>query len=159
MVEKRQQTTVTIDTNTGARLERLAKANGVSKKEFISLSLDYFEKYGINPAKHESPAQEMQKLIKRVDQIVAFQKVQEREFVRPAMGAVMETEARIKGDLTRIAQSYDKMLSILQNVLTNDETIIKSHKHETEELKRAVMVLAKHMDEKNKAGLMGKLFG
>ena len=41
MVEKRQQTTVTIDTNTGARLERLAKANGVSKKEFISLSLDY----------------------------------------------------------------------------------------------------------------------
>jgi len=51
------------------------------------------------------------------------------------------------------------MLSILQNVLTNDEAIIKSHKHETEELKRAVMVLAKHMDEKNKAGLMGKLFG
>ena len=131
----------------------------MSKKEFISLSLEYFEKYGINPAQHESPAQEMQKLIKRVDQIVAFQKVQEREFVRPAMGAVMETEARIKGDLTRIAQSYDKMLSILQNVLTNDETIIKSHKHETEELKRAVMVLAKHMDEKNKAGLMGKLFG
>lgn len=35
MVEKRQQTTVTIDTNTGARLERLAKANGVSKKERI----------------------------------------------------------------------------------------------------------------------------
>lgn len=74
MVEKRQQTTVTIDTNTGARLERLAKANGVSKKEFISLSLDYFEKYGINPAKHESPAQEMQKLIRRIDQVVAFQK-------------------------------------------------------------------------------------
>lgn len=162
MADKRQLTTVTIDTDTGARLERLAKANGVSKKEFISLSLEYFEKYGINPAQHESPAQEMQKLIKRVDQIVAFQKVQEREFVRPAMGAVMETEARIKVDLTRIAQSYDKMLSILQNVLTNDEAIeaiIKSHKHETEELKRAVMVLAKHMDEKNKAGLMGKLFG
>lgn len=97
MADKRQLTTVTIDTDTGARLERLAKANGVSKKEFISLSLEYFEKYGINPAQHESPAQEMQKLIKRVDQIVAFQKVQEREFVRPAMGAVMETEARIKG--------------------------------------------------------------
>ena len=50
MAEKRQQTTVTIDTDTGARLERLAKANGVSKKEFISLSLDFFEKYGIIPA-------------------------------------------------------------------------------------------------------------
>ena len=41
MAEKRQQTTVTIDTDTGARLERLAKANGVSKKEFISLSLEF----------------------------------------------------------------------------------------------------------------------
>lgn len=159
MAEKRQQTTVTIDTDTGARLERLAKANGVSKKEFISLSLEYFEKYGINPVQHESPAQEMQKLIKRVDQIVAFQKVQEREFIRPAMGAVMETEARIKGDLTRIAQSYENMLSILQKVLTNDEKIIQNNQHDTEELKRAVMMLAKHMDEKNKAGLMGKLFG
>lgn len=159
MADKRQLTTVTIDTDTGTRLERLAKANGVSKKEFISLSLEYFEKYGINPAQHESPAQEMQKLIKRIDQIVAFQKVQEREFVRPAMGAVMETEARIKGDLTRIAQSYENMLSILQEVLTNDEKIIQNNQHDTEELKRAVMVLAKHMDEKNKAGLMGKLFG
>ena len=35
MADKRQLTTVTIDTDTGARLERLAKANGVSKKEFI----------------------------------------------------------------------------------------------------------------------------
>lgn len=109
MTEKRQQTTVTIDTDTSARLERLAKANGVSKKDFISLSLDYFEKYGINPARHESPAQEMQKLIKRVDQVVAFQKVQEREFIRPAMGAVMETEARIKGELESILEQLDSI--------------------------------------------------
>lgn len=46
MADKRQLTTVTIDTDTGARLERLAKANGVSKKEFISLSLEYFESMG-----------------------------------------------------------------------------------------------------------------
>ena len=91
MADKRQLTTVTIDTDTGARLERLAKANGVSKKEFISLSLE--------------------------------------------------------------------MLSILTNVLSNDEKIIQSHQQDTEELKRAVLLLAKHMDEKNKAGLMGKLFG
>ena len=102
MVEKRQQTTVTIDTDTGARLERLAKANGVSKKEFISLSLDYFEKYGINPAKHESPAQEMQKLIRRIDQVVAFQKVQERDFIRPAMSAVIDTEDKIRYYLSDI---------------------------------------------------------
>lgn len=158
MADKRQVTTVTIDTDTGARLERLAKANGVSKKDFISLSLEYFEKYGINPVQHESPAQEMQKLIKRVDQIVAFQKVQERDFIRPAMGAVMETEERIKGDLSRISQSYEKIFASLTKVVSNDELIVRAQKRGTEELKEAIMVLARHMDEKNKAGLMSKLF-
>ena len=150
MVEKRQQTTVTIDTNTGARLERLAKANGVSKKEFISLSLDYFEKYGINPAKHESPAQEMQKLIRRIDQVVAFQKVQERDFIRPAMQSVMKTEERI---------NYDNIHKMLSAMLDLDERTENEQKRANEELKKALMLLAKYMDEKNKSGLMGKIFG
>jgi beta-lactamase regulating signal transducer with metallopeptidase domain len=65
-------TTISVDTETAAKLDRLAKANKVAKKEYISYALNYFEKYGINPVKHESPAQEMQTLIKRVNQIVAF---------------------------------------------------------------------------------------
>ena len=60
-----KQTTVTIDQKTFATLDRLAKSNDVSKKEFLSCALEYFEKYGINPVQHESPAKEMQKLIKR----------------------------------------------------------------------------------------------
>lgn len=122
MAEKRQQTTVTIDTDTGARLERLAKANGVSKKEFISLSLDYFEKYGINPAKHESPAQEMQKLIRRIDQVVAFQKVQERDFIRPAMSAVIDTEDKIRyylSDINALVQLTGYHQHLLRMLLFN----------------------------------------
>ena len=159
MVEKRQQTTVTIDTNTGARLERLAKANGVSKKEFISLSLDCFEKYGINPAKHESPAQEMQKLIRRIDQVVAFQKVQERDFIRPAMQSVMKTEERINYEMNRLSQSYDNIHKMLSAMLDLDERTENEQKRANEELKKALMLLAKYMDEKNKSGLMGKIFG
>ena len=124
MVEKRQQTTVTIDTDTGARLERLAKANGVSKKEFISLSLDYFEKYGINPAKHESPAQEMQKLIRRIDQVVAFQKVQERDFIRPAMSAVIDTEDKIRyylSDINALVQLTKSVFDKLSKLSTTEE--------------------------------------
>ena len=146
MVEKRQQTTVTIDTNTGARLERLAKANGVSKKEFISLSLDYFEKYGINPAKHESPAQEIQK-------------VQERDFIRPAMQSVMKTEERINYEMNRLSQSYDNIHKMLSAMLDLDERTENEQKRANEELKKALMLLAKYMDEKNKSGLMGKIFG
>ena len=38
------------------------------RDRFLSCALEYFEKYGINPVEHESPAKEMQKLIKRCDQ-------------------------------------------------------------------------------------------
>ena len=61
------KTTVAVERTTFAKLDRLAKANSVSKMEYITHAINYFEKYGINPVEHESPAQEMQKLIKRMD--------------------------------------------------------------------------------------------
>ena len=71
-MDKETTTSVTIDRKTFARLDRLAKSNNVSKKEFLSCALEYFEKYGINPVEHESPAKEMQKLIKRISIIIAI---------------------------------------------------------------------------------------
>ena len=57
-MDKETTTSVTIDRKTFARLDRLAKSNNVSKKDFLSCALEYFEKYGINPVEHESPAKE-----------------------------------------------------------------------------------------------------
>lgn len=51
-MDKETTTSVTIDRKTFARLDRLAKSNNVSKKEFLSCALEYFEKYGINPVEH-----------------------------------------------------------------------------------------------------------
>lgn len=48
-MDKETTTSVTIDRKTFARLDRLAKSNNVSKKDFLSCALEYFEKYGINP--------------------------------------------------------------------------------------------------------------
>lgn len=87
-MDKETTTSVTIDRKTFARLDRLAKSNNVSKKEFLSCALEYFEKYGINPVEHESPAKEMQKLIKRCDQVIAFIRKQEQDFLRPACEAM-----------------------------------------------------------------------
>lgn len=87
-MDKESTTSVTIDRKTFARLDRLAKSNNVSKKDFLSCALEYFEKYGINPVEHESPAKEMQKLIKRCDQVIAFIRKQEQDFLRPACEAM-----------------------------------------------------------------------
>ena len=94
-MDKETTTSVTIDRKTFARLDRLAKSNNVSKKEFLSCALEYFEKYGINPVEHESPAKEMQKLIKRCDQVIAFIRKQEQDFLRPACEAMGSTSMRV----------------------------------------------------------------
>jgi hypothetical protein len=48
-MEKDSKTTVAVERTTFAKLDRLAKANSVSKMEFITHAINYFEKYGINP--------------------------------------------------------------------------------------------------------------
>lgn len=101
----------------------------------------------------------MQKLIRRIDQVVAFQKVQERDFIRPAMQSVMKTEERINYEMNRLSQSYDNIHKMLSAMLDLDERTENEQKRANEELKKALMLLAKYMDEKNKSGLMGKIFG
>ena len=103
-MEKDSKTTVAVERTTFTKLDRLAKANNVSKMEFLTHAISYFEKYGINPVEHESPAQEMQKLIKRMDQVFAFLKKQETDLVRPACEA-------LAGASTQITISLSSLLS------------------------------------------------
>jgi hypothetical protein len=98
-------TSITVRQSDSRRIDTLA--GETSKKDFITAALDYFEKYGINPLVHESPAQEMQKLIKRVDQVVAFIRKQEADMLRPMCEAVNITEQRIKANLQDIAMKSD----------------------------------------------------
>jgi hypothetical protein len=104
IMEKDSKTTVAVERTTFTKLDRLAKANNVSKMEFLTHAINYFEKYGINPVEHESPAQEMQKLIKRMDQVFAFLKKQETDLVRPACEA-------LAGASTQITISLSSLLS------------------------------------------------
>lgn len=101
-MEKDSKTTVAVERTTFTKLDRLAKANNVSKMEFLTHAINYFEKYGINPVEHESPAQEMQKLIKRMDQVFAFLKKQETDLVRPACEALAGASTQITISLSSL---------------------------------------------------------
>ena len=118
-MEKETTTSVTIDRKTFARLDRLAKSNNVSKKEFLSCALEYFEKYGINPVEHESPAKEMQKLIKRCDQVIAFIRKQEQDFLRPACEAMNSTSTRVTISMDSIlTEKYQDHNNVLIAITT-----------------------------------------
>lgn len=150
--------TVSIDKKHSKTLERLAKLAGVSKKEFIGLSLDYFEKHGINPAEYESPAQEMQRLIKRVDQVIAFIKKQEQDILRPLCESLASTEERIKIYLEVLPTKSD-----LKNI-SDKIQLVNSNIHENKSLlsqtklsqEQCFLVLTQAVDDKNK-GLSDKI--
>ncbi len=114
-MEKDSKTTVAVERATFTKLDRLAKAGNVSKMEFLTHAINYFEKYGINPVEHESPAQEMQRLIKRMDQVFAFLKKQEAELVRPACEALSGASSRISINLSSLLSEEKFRRSMMEN--------------------------------------------
>lgn len=123
MVGKEGTTSVTIDKRTGVQLDRLAKASGATKKDFLQSALDYFERYGINPVKHESPAQEMQKLIKRVDQVVAFIRKQEQDILRPTCEVITTTDVKVENALSGLLTEarFERFISTLNDYIAMKE--------------------------------------
>lgn len=159
-----EQTTVTIDKKIAIKLDRLSKANKVTKKEYIACALEYFEKYGINPVEHESPAQEMQKLIKRVDQVVAFIRKQEQDILRPMAEAVSTSESRINSKLGEIAtvkhiQVLNKTVSDATQQQAEYARYLRTDlaqtigKHEAKEL-QAFQYLGRLIDAKEKSSFL-----
>lgn len=145
-MEKDSKTTVAVERTTFAKLDRLAKANSVSKMEYISHAINYFEKYGINPVEHESPAQEMQRLIKRMDQVFAFLK-ENKELLA---GIINSSDSNGKA-IDRTEKAVRDSDSTLKK---NQEIIFKRiEASETAQLK-AMLHIVSFLDAKGKTGLL-----
>ena len=170
MTEKQTTTgrnsTVAISPDVAKKLDKFCQSNGMTKKDFISLSLSYFEKQGINPAKHESPKGEIEKVTKRLDQFFAFFKKQEQDIIKPFYMDYSRTtrviynsfddEAEKIRELTEKFGKFEKKLGEIEKKLGEKE---QEREKDTEQIKKGLNNLLKLMDEKNKSGLMGKLFG
>ncbi len=180
-MKENKYTTVTITQSDNEKLTSFCRANEISKKDFITLSLSYFEREGINPKSHESPKSEIEKVIKRLDHFFAFFKKQEQEFIRPlvldfaenknrqekqfknVLGNQLKLEARIKKEHQNIKDVFAD--TIVHEVKSNNESRsqyydmhLKDRKEKQEELQKAIEILVQYMDEKNKRGLINKLF-
>ena len=156
-MEKDSKTTVAVERTTFAKLDRLAKANSVSKMEYITHAINYFEKYGINPVEHESPAQEMQKLIKRMDQVFAFLKKQETDLVRPACEA-----KELLAGIINSSDNNGKAIGRAEKAVRDADSTIRKNQEiifkrievsETAQLK-AMQHIVSFLDAKGKTGLL-----
>ncbi len=77
---------------TAQDLAREASKHKVSRDMIIAKMLDFFRTYGIDPFNYDAPVDEMQKIIKRFDQMFAFLKKQEKDMLIPTLGRVATKE-------------------------------------------------------------------
>lgn len=160
-----RNSTVAISPDDAKRLEQFCKRAGITKKDFLSLSLSYFEKQGINPAKHESPKVEMEKVSKRLDQFFAFMKKQEADILRPMFSEMITQNRHINKSLEQVD---DRLMEIYRGVraevqdlkplITRLDNLKAFTSEENARLRKGLENLLRLVDEKNKSGLIGKLF-
>lgn len=152
MSNKLKNTTLAISQETSKRLDGFCLNKGITKKDFIEHSLNYFERNGVDPLIHESPAQEMKKLIKRIDSVIGFIKEQEKTILRPACEAIFSSEERIKLYLANIATKQDFKLN--QQDLQSLAALVLESKNSQE---TALKAIAKLIDAKEKTGVFTDL--
>lgn len=152
-------TTISVNKKTAAKLDRICKGVGCSKMEYLEKAIDYFLMNGLNPLEHESPAKEMQKLIKRVDQVVAFIKKQEQDILRPALEGIISSEQRIKLQIDTLARKKDTdvLNETLNKNMMNNQTALSSTRDSivraANAQKEGFVYMARLIDAKEKSGI------
>lgn len=131
---EKETTTVALSTSDNQRLTEFCKMYAIPKKDFIGIILNYLEINGINPKTHHAPKTELEKITKRINQLFAFIKTQEKDYTRPALEAILATENRIQNSISTLATKKDlnelgirDMLNRLLNLL-NDSNYDQTNK-------------------------------
>lgn len=104
---KSPTTTVSLSVTDNQRLTTYCSTYSIPKKDFIGIILNYLEVNGINPKIHHAPKTELEKIVKRIDQLFGFIKVQEKTFLRPALLSIVSSENHLKTSINELTKKED----------------------------------------------------
>lgn len=93
---KPEKTTISISGETSERLEIYCRANGILRKEFVSLALDYFERTGFDLKSNALDYSPLEKIIGELKEVKTTMQTSNEgtEAVRQLLQAVREQTAR-----------------------------------------------------------------
>lgn len=137
---------VAIDQNTNEILTEFCKMTKLTKKDFISFSLKYFNDYSINPAKHEKPTQEIEKMHKRIEDLIKFSRAQERDILKPFFENIIKTLAETSHERKKVIEAINEFN---QNRIKQFDEIKSIHSKELNFLKEENKALKKDVFEAN----------
>jgi hypothetical protein len=141
-------TTMSMRQKTAKKFQAWSEQNGVSQLSFMDAVKDYLEKNGINPLKHESAQTELQKISKRMEQLVRYFTEQEVKMVRPMYEAMVASDARIWENMRSFAKSEDIVL-LQKDVYIIGSILAKVHPEATKEILKEVKARAEVRHSKN----------
>lgn len=113
------QKSIGISEATATDLAREANKHKVSRDKVISKMLDFFRIYGIDPFNYDAPADEMQKIVKRMDSVIAFIRKQEKDILIPTLTRLPSKEELIQG-LAAGTKKTSENISTLLSVMKKD---------------------------------------
>ena len=118
-------TTIGIDTETNALIEKICKRYSLKKGEIVKLAFLYLEKAHINPADApESVKSELAKINKRQDDIIRFIRTYEEKELNPMIRTSHSIAVRFDGTakaletsvLSLVKENQEKYNTVLQRI-------------------------------------------
>ena len=129
-------TTISIDKETAALVEKICKRYSLKKSEVVKLAFVYIDKAHINPSEGpESVKSELAKINKRQDDIIRFIKHYEEKELNPMIratnsiavrfdGIVKTLETLVLSQLEKNQEKYNAVLQKLSDKLTEHANVI-----------------------------------
>ena len=129
-------TTISIDKETAALVEKICKRYSLKKSEVVKLAFVYIDKAHINPSETpESVKSELAKINKRQDDIIRFIKHYEEKELNPMIratnsiavrfdGIVKTLETLVLSQLEKNQEKYNAVLQKLSDKLTEHANVI-----------------------------------
>jgi len=135
------------------QLKRLSNSHGLTQVDFINSSIDYFRKTGINPVEEiYSPREEIAKLEKRVEEILKFIRIHERDKLTPLVDQLIILQKRLSDGYSNVAteemikEHFDKVRNIINNLYSEIKKMDKGKQIYLEDLSS---IISKHKSEYN----------
>lgn len=161
---------VAIAPNINEALTEFCIKTKLTKKDFIEISLKYFNDYSINPAKHEKPTVEIEKMHKRIEDLFKFSRAQERDILKPFFITLLESvqSSNLKdeeyfvslrnGLLNRKSEIADLKNELLKRAQENSQlkNELNATRKEIAELKQVLYTKLKIIVDNQHVGITGK---
>lgn len=159
----KKNTTVAISSQHDQILTQLCLQAQASKKEYLEKAIEYFQRFGVNPIAFDSPSDEMKKLIKKMDQVIAFQRRQEIDMLKPFCLSVLQNEKAMQAKLANLNKLVpsEKMDASIegtkQYIKTCTEFLNKNMIAYNKKQLESLIHIATLVDKNNNTGLAQKI--